>query len=65
MKEVRLDTNQKNLLSKLKKIASKKSFFSFFEKKKKGAYIYGTVGSGKTETLRNLYESISETKKLF
>jgi len=65
MKDTLPNPEQKKVLSALETIAHDNSILRWFKNNKKGAYIYGSVGSGKTFILKKLYDSINDKKIFF
>ena len=61
---IHLNDEQNNFLKIFEKNLPKKNFFAkFFNKKsKKGCYIHGDVGRGKTMILNSIFKEIKHTK---
>ncbi len=69
-KNLEINQNQINLIKKLQKFFEKnfqKSFFNFFYKKntRKGFYLFGDVGVGKTMILDFFYNFVDKNKQRF
>ncbi|WP_341764704.1 cell division protein ZapE [Candidatus Tisiphia endosymbiont of Beris chalybata] len=68
LSELKFDEKQLLILNKLKEYAAQidnKSFFNFFTDKtsvKKGVYLYGNVGNGKTVLMQYFYQLLSSKR---
>ena len=57
-----LNDEQDNFLKILERNLSRKTFFAKFKKTKKGCYVHGDIGRGKTMILNSIFNEIEYTK---